>query len=336
MKPSSLALALNRAIDVKRPAMIWGPPGAGKSDVVAQVAAKRKAELRDVRLSLLDPVDLKGFPIADQANRVMDWLPASFLPPMKVKNRTNASHGVLFLDELVSAPPSVQAAAYQLILNRKIGDYMLPDNWAIIAAGNREGDRAIVHRMPSALANRFLHLDYDIDVDDWSMWALDNDIDADILAFMRFRSDLLHKFDAKDNPRAFPTPRTWAFVNDIIHSSLPPNVEFEMVKGTIGEGAAGEFLAFQRVVKNLPSVDTILLKPESTQVPEEPSQLYALSTSLAMKANVDVFERMAKYVHRMPAEFQVLFYRFAAKRDDAITNTKSFTDWAVKNSQLIG
>ena len=196
MKPSFHRQALNKAIEAKRPVMLWGAPGVGKSDVVAQVAEKRGVELRDVRLSLLDPVDLKGFPIPDHDNKQMTWLPPHFLPAMTVKKARallntkdgkktalpdhlmpNDSQGILFLDELPSAPQAVQAAAYQLILNREIGNYTLPEGWAIIAAGNREEDRAVVHKMPSALANRFVHLNFDIHLDDWCEWALDNGIE---------------------------------------------------------------------------------------------------------------------------------------------------------------
>lgn len=327
MKPSSVFHTLNHLLDIQRAGFLWGPPGVGKSDVVAQVARHRDIELRDVRLSLLDPVDLKGFPVPNTTKRVMDWLPASFLP-------SNAkSKGILFLDEMNSAPPSVQAAAYQLVLNRRIGDYELPKGWGIVAAGNRESDRSVTHRMPAALANRLIHIDFDVHLDDFCAWAIPAGIKTEVLAFLRFRTNLLHNFDGMQ--RAFPTPRSWMFVNDIIQSKLPSDEEFELIKGTVGEGAAGEFVAFQRVMRDLPSIDDIMLRPSEIAVPKEPSVLYALTTSLATRAMPDNFDRLMKYVDRIPTEFQVVFVRDAARRNKDVYRCKSFTQFAVKNSDVL-
>ena len=247
MKPSQIRTALPRLITKRRPVFLWGAPGVGKSDLIAGVANDMKLELRDVRLSLLDPVDLKGFPTINKAKTQMTWLAADFLP--------TSGSGLLFLDEMNAAPQSVQAAAYQLILNRRIGEYKLPDGWCVIAAGNRTSDRSVVHTMPAALANRFVHLDYDVDVDDWNEWAMDNDIHTDLRAFIRFRPNLLHNFDPKSNPRAFPSPRSWAFVNDIYKDHVSQDTEFELIKGTVGEGASAEFSGFVRLIKDLPTVD---------------------------------------------------------------------------------
>jgi hypothetical protein len=326
--------------------MLWGPPGIGKSDVVAQVALLRKEELRDTRLNLLDPIDMKGFPVADMESRTMTWLPPDFLPPTFIRKEVrkgrstatnfelvpNDSKGILFLDEIVSAPQAVQAAAYQLTLNRKIGNYTLPQGWSIIAAGNREGDRSVVHRMPSALANRFVHIEFEVNLDDWCAWALEHDIEAELLAFLRFRPALLHSFDPAQNPKAFPSPRSWMFVNSFLQNPLPPADQFEVIKGTVGEAAAGEFTAFQRTIKNLPSIDKILLQPETTEVPSEP----ALGTRTAK----DNFDRMMKYVNRLPTEFQVVFVRDCVRRTASdpkldVTATKAFTSWSIDNSSVL-
>ncbi len=228
MKPSSIRVTLKHMLAKQRPVFLWGPPGCGKSDVVRQIAADLKTELRDVRLSLLDPIDLKGFPTISVDKKQMKWLPADFLP--------TKGKGILFLDEMNSAPQSVQAAAYQLVLNRKIGDYELPVGWSVLAAGNRASDRSVVHAMPAALANRFVHLDFDVNVEDWSHWAMDNDIHLDVRAFIRFRPNLLHSFDANTNPRAFPTPRSWAFVNDIYKNSAPDQGPADDRPGAAGPG----------------------------------------------------------------------------------------------------
>lgn len=323
MKPSSIRKSLNHLIAVQRPAFIWGPPGVGKSDVVAQVAADSKLELRDVRLSLLDPTDLKGFPVPDMTKKLMRWLPADFLP-------TKGS-GLLFLDEMNQAAQAVQGAAYQLILNRKIGDYKLPDGWSVVAAGNRTSDRSIAHAMPAALANRFVHLDFDINVEEWNVWAMNNEIHTDLRAFIKFRPNLLHSFDPATNPRAFPSPRSWSFVNDVYKSGLSQDEEFELFKGTVGEGASAEFSGFVRLIKDLPTVDQILVNPDSAKVPDEPAARFAIATALDAKASSGNFDRIMKYVERLPTEFQVVFMRGAITRDSKLSGVKGYMDWAVKN-----
>jgi len=336
MKASSIARALAHAFEINRPVFIWGPPGCGKSDVVHQVAETRGAELRDVRMNLLDPIDIKGFPVPDVQAGEMKWLPADFLPPMKIKGKPNKSHGVLFLDEFNSAPPATQAAGYQLILNRKIGAYELPENWRIVAAGNRDGDRGVTHRMPSPLANRLIHLDFSLDLDDWCTWAVQNAIDTTVIAFLRFRSNQLHDFDAAKNPRAFPSPRSWSFVSQIISkNSLSAHEELEMLAGTVGEGAAGEFKAFRDTLKDMPNIDKILLTPDEVPVPTAPAIKYAVSTALAQRATSNNFDRVLKYADRMDPEFQVVLVRDALKRDASVGDTASFNKWAIANASAL-
>lgn len=327
MKPSSIRKVLPVLINEQRPVFLWGPPGVGKSDVVKHVAEDLKFELRDVRLSLMDPIDLKGFPTIDTVKKHMKWLPADFLP--------TKGKGILFLDEMNAAPQSVQAAAYQLVLNRKIGEYELPPNWSVLAAGNRAGDRSVVHAMPAALANRFVHLDFDVNVDDWNHWAMENEIHLDVRAFIRFRPNLLHSFDPATNPRAFPTPRTWAFVNNIYKKNMSSEDEFELIKGTVGEGAAAEFSGFVRQIKDLPTVDQVLLDPENTKLPTNPGAQYAMCTVLDGKATTGNIARIMKYIERMPVEFQTIFVRSAIRRDTKLTGTRAYTDWGIKNSSVL-
>lgn len=327
MKPSSLRTTLPKLLAKQRPVFLWGAPGVGKSDVVKQVAEDGKLELRDVRLSLLDPIDLKGFPTIDTVKKQMSWLPADFLP--------KKGKGLLFLDEMNSAPQSVQAAAYQLVLNRKIGEYKLPDGWSVMAAGNRASDRSVVHAMPAALANRFVHLDFDINVDDWSHWAMDNEVHTDLRAFIRFRPNLLHCFDAATNPRAFPSPRSWAFVNDIYKDGHNADDEFELIKGTVGEGAAAEFSGFVRQIKDLPTIDQVLLDPDGTKIPASPAGMYAMATALDAKTTTGNIDRVMKYTDRLPVEFQVVYVRSAIRRDAKLTGTKAYMNWGIKNSSVL-
>ncbi len=327
MRPSQVADSIKFLYEQRRPVFIWGPPGVGKSEVIKDTAAKHDLEVRDIRLSMLDPTDLKGFPIADMQEQVMRWLTANFLP------RDPKSKGILFFDEANSAPKSVEAPMYQLTLDRMLGDYKLPDGWSIAMAGNRETDRAIANRMSSALGNRLIHIDYEIHLDDWITWAIEHKIETEMLAFMRFRPELLHKFDT--NSKAWPSPRSWMFANQIMHSGLPQDVEFELLKGTVGEGAAGEFSAFMNVFRDLPSVDKILVNPEREKVPGKPDALYAIATALATHVSKDNFERLMKYVTRLGTEFQVVFIRDAVRRKAPIENTRAFIKWSTENADVL-
>lgn len=355
MRPSELIRTLDLLVAKQRPAFIWGPPGVGKSDIVAQLAAKNDMELRDIRLNLLDPVDLKGFPVPNHETKQMSWYAPDFLPPTLVRADAvpgykptkgakavspsqlipNPSKGILFLDELPTADRATQAAAYQLMLNRRIGDYVLPDGWSILAAGNRSQDRSVHHTMPAALANRLVHLDYDVSIDDFSAWAMQHDIKPEVLGFLRFKTDLLHKFDAANNPRAFPSPRSWMFVNQLVGEGLSSANELEVVKGTVGEGAAAEFMAFVKIARSLPTVDEIMVNPAKAKVPEEPSARFAITTSLATRASRDNFSQLCIYVRRLPVEFQVVFMRDSVRRNDDVSKTKAFNDWGIENSDVL-
>jgi MoxR-like ATPase len=327
MRPTQVEQAVKLLYEKRRPEFIWGPPGCGKSSVIKKAAMDMGIEIHDIRLSQLDPTDLKGFPTPNKEKRCMEWLQPNFLPTDK------KSKGILFFDEANAAPKTVEAPMYQLTLDRKLGDYVLPDGWSIVMAGNRETDRAIANRMSSALANRLIHIDYELHLDDWCGWAIDNKIEGELLGFMRFRPELLHKFDP--NSKAWPSPRSWEFANDIMHSGLPEALEFELLRGTVGEGAAGEFAAFMRVYRDLPSIDKILVNPEKERVPEKPDALYAITTALAEKASKDNFDRLMKYVGRMSKEYQVVFIRDTVRRGALIENTKTFVKWSIDNADVL-
>lgn len=329
MKPSHVKTALSHLVARQRPAFIWGPPGAGKSDVVRDVADNLKLELRDVRLNLMDPVDLKGFPVlrGTGAKQQMGFAPPDFLP--------TKGKGILFLDEMNSAPQSVQAAAYQLILNRKLGDYVLPKGWSVLAAGNRSGDRSVVHAQPAALSNRFVHIDFDVDVDDWFAWATANGVSDVTRAFIKFRPHLLHCFDAATNPRAFPTPRSWVFVDDVTQSKMGPDIEYELVKGTVGEGAAAEYLSFARMARDLPCAEEILMNPDTAPVPNSPASQYAICTMLDRHATPNSMGRLLTYIERLPVEFQVLFVKSVVMANRSITGTKEYVKWITTNRDVL-
>ena len=326
MTPELIKKSLRTLIPLRQPVFIWGAPGVGKSQVVSQVAVELGLELTDVRAVLLDPVDLRGLPSVN-GDGVAHWSPPSFLP--------TEGEGVLFLDELNAAPPLVQAACYQLVLDRKVGEYTLPDGWTVIAAGNRESDRAVTHRMPSALANRFVHLDFAVDVKQWLLWADGMDLSEEIRAFIRFRPNLLHDFDPKKNEKAFPSPRSWEFAARIVASTPDPEVELSLLKGTVGPGAAAEFAGFSRMFRQLPDPDAVINQPGTAEIPEEPATLYALCEALAKRAGEDTAESIITYASRLPPEFGVLLVRDAVKTHRGVVESPAFSHWATANSDVL-
>lgn len=326
MKPSLIVSALETLILVKQPVFLWGPPGVGKSRVVSQVADRLGMELIDVRAVLLDPVDLRGLPHINGDGQA-HWCPPEFLP--------SSGQGILFLDELNAATPLVQAACYQLILDRRIGEYRLPQGWTIIAAGNRESDRAVTHRMPSALANRLVHLDFETDLDDWVSWAVRNEIPTEVVAFLRFRPNLLHEFDPKRSEKAFPSPRSWEFASNIFSARPDPEIAYGLFAGTVGEGAAAELLGFMRVFRDLPEPEAVLNAPDTHDIPEDPATLYALCEVLAGKASARNMENIVRFAMRLPPEFSVLLIRDAVKNDEKLVDTPAFNKWAAVHSDVL-
>lgn len=340
MRPSQIAEAINLCIEANQPVMLHGSPGVGKSAVVRQVAAQRGIKLIDLRLSQLDPVDLRGVPSVDTKKHITSWNTPCFLP--------TDGEGILFLDEINSAAQATQAAAYQLVLDRKLGDYVLPPGWVIIAAGNRSTDRAIVNQMSTALKNRFIHLNYEVNNDDWCGWALRNDIAVEVLGFIRFRPTLLNEFEQRNDSKeerervqrlkdaqAFATPRSWEFLSKVVQQKPSADIEYELYTGIVGEGAAAEFMGYLKYYRDLPNLDALLMNPGAAKVPEEPATLYALATGLATKATQDNMERVVKYALRLPPEFQVLLMKDAITRDNDLTQTKAFNDWAIKNADVM-
>lgn len=346
MRPSLVKAAVKQCIKTRSPIMVWGAPGIGKSDIIREIVAEENAQIAaqpapkgkskaapapepyglvDFRLAMRDPTSIMGFPMPDQKTSTMKFFRDGELP--------TSGRGLLFMDEINSATPATQAAAMQLTLDRKIGDYVLPDGWDIVAAGNRESDRAVVSRMPSALSLRFKHVDMEPNLEDFCNWAIKKDLPRVLIAFLRFKPDLLHSFNP--DMRSSPNPRSWVRVTQDINQGLPLDVEHALVQGTIGDGAAGEFTAFMRVWRDLPSIDQILLNPKGTQIPTSPNVLYAISTSLSMNAKADTFDRLMQYVERMPKEFQVLTVRDAALQHREVCNTKSFLDWSIANQDTL-
>lgn len=276
LKPSELNSYLQQLVgqNLCISTMIWGPPGIGKSSIVAQVAEAAGLDFIDVRLSQLAPTDLRGLPVAvppadGESLGTSTWFPPEFLP--------RSRKGILFLDELNMAPPAMQGVAQQLILDRQVGSYRVPDGWFIWAAGNRKEDRASVFEMPAPLANRFLHLSVGPDFDSFKAYALERRLHEQVLAFLAFRPTLLHKLNAKEP--CWPSPRSWEMASRLHQAGLA-------VDPAVGEAAASEFRAYLKVYNKLPDLDRILAgKGGRLKFPEEPSGRWATTIGLTMRTS---------------------------------------------------
>jgi hypothetical protein len=302
-------LALSALLPTRRPVYLWSPPGVGKSSLVHQAAEQAGVDVLDVRAVLLDPVDLRGLPRIDKDSAL--WCPPAFLP--------RSGEGVLFLDELAQAPPLVQAACLQLVLDRRLGEYVLPDGWGVVAASNRQEDRAGAHRLISPLLNRFIHIDLEVSHDDWQAWAVQAGVAPEVRSFLRFRPALLFQFDPTSNQRSFPTPRSWEFVSQVLPKT-PADLLHPVVAGCVGEGPAAEFVGFARLCKELPDLDQVLAQPTTTPVPREPAVLYALVGALTercRRGDAPTLANFVTYATRLPDEFGVL-----AMRDGLALNGK--------------
>jgi hypothetical protein len=279
VSPNSAKASIKHALMKQRPIFLWGPPGIGKSDIVAQITdSLPNSHLIDVRLSLWEPTDVKGIPYFDSNTSTMQWAPPSELPSEEFAAQYD--NIVLFLDEMNSAAPAVQAAAYQLILNRKVGTYKLPDNVLIVAAGNREADKGVTYRMPAPLANRFVHLEMRVDFDDWFQWAVDNNVHKDVVGYLTFAKKDLYDFDPKSPSRSFATPRSWSFVSELIEDGLDENTTTDLVSGAVGEGLAVKFMAHRKVASSMPNPTDILAGKVKEMTGKEISAMYSLTVSL--------------------------------------------------------
>lgn len=325
--PSQVAMCLQELINANLPAMMWGSPGLGKSDIVRQLAEKTGRQLIDLRLLLLDPTDLKGIPYYNPTTNSMEWAAPGELPPIvdeeslaleeqtlaqlkevdmstlspseaiaqrnrvesqqkrvdRTRNALKFQTAILFLDELVSAPPSVQAAAYQLVLDRKIGQYKLPEGVRIIAAGNKATDKGVVFPMPTPLANRFIHLSVEPSLDDWVNWAVANNVHPDVIGFLSVHKNKLFTMDtsSRSPEKAFATPRSWKFVSDFLWRDMDEKTCRILLEGAVGAGPAIEFVTHQRFAADLPKPEDVLTGKVKTLKTKETSAIYSLVVNMA-------------------------------------------------------
>jgi hypothetical protein len=331
MTPSEVAEALPSLFEDNIPVFIHGKSGIGKSSVVRQVAAKMKRDFIDVRASQLSEVDLRGLPMFDTKTKQAVWYPPDFLPT------PTAKASILFLDELNLAHPAVLATCYQLILDRRIGNYTLPDNCSVLAAGNTVTDRGNIHSIPAPLNNRFLHIDYTLNADDFQRQSTADELHAHIRTYLRLHNDALHCFDSLVNPRAFPTPRSWYTADKVYKNPNYSNsVRFKLLAGAIGEGTATTFMGWVKNLKDMPDIDAILLNPREAKLPTSQPVMHAVITTLVDKSKASNYSKLMLYVARLPREIQMVFNSYAVVKDPNITANKDYTTWCLENKRLMG
>ena len=283
---------IRTAVKKKRPVFLWGPPGIGKSEVVESIGKELDALVIDLRMALMDPTDIRGVGFYNPSTNTMDWAPPVDLPSAELA--AQYEHVILFFDEMNSAPQSVQAASYQLVLNRRVGQYVLPDNVSIIAAGNRETDKGVTYRMPAPLANRFVHFEMRVDFDSWLVWAVKNNQNSDVVGYLSQHKGDLFDFDPSSSSRSFATPRSWTFVSESISDEDMTDKEItDVIAGTVGEGIAHKFIGHRKWSGKLPSSADVLDGNAKKLTVDEISAQYTLMVNLCyeLKERYDAEEK---------------------------------------------
>lgn len=317
---------------VKRTTCIEGPPGGGKTTIVQEVAKELGVNYIEKHMPTMLVEDF-GVPYPNKEGTSTHYLLPEWWP------RDPQSEGILCFDDRNQASADLQKVLANICQARNLHGEPLPKGWMVISTGNRVSDRAGANRVLSHLRNRETVIELDTNVDDWTKWALNNGVKPEVIAFIRFRPDLLHNFEAlmKANPGAelFASPRSWVEGVSMALGAVPAAAEFECFKGSVGEGAAAEFVGFVQIYRDLPSPDAILMDPDHYELFTKPAVQYALAAALANKADKSNFKNVIRYLSRMPGEFSVLGVTLAIKKTPELTSTKPFIDWAVNHQDVL-
>ena len=303
-------------IKLMPPVMLWGAPGVGKSQGVKQIASEievrtgKKVSVTDVRLLLFNPIDLRGIPTANADKTLAVWLK----PQIFEMDASEEVINILFLDEISSAPQSVQAAAYQITLDRVVGEHKLPDNCIVIAAGNRTTDKSVAYKMPKALANRLLHIEVEVSFDSWRQWAVANGINAMVIGYLDYRKDALMSFHAASEELAFATPRSWEMVSRILNCvSADADRVYSLIAGLVGICEASEFRTWCGIYQDLPDIGDIF-SGKAAGIPKSPDGLYALTSAMTAYAakhrdDLKAIRNSIVYAEKMPPDFSVVLMK---------------------------
>lgn len=326
--------------------MLWGAPGVGKSQAIRQLAkaieenTNKKVSVTDVRLLLFNPIDLRGIPTSNADKTLAVWLK----PQIFQMDGSNEVINILFLDEISAAPQSVQAAAYQITLDRVIGEHKLPDNCIVIAAGNRTTDKSVAFKMPKALANRVLHIEVEGNFNSWKEWAIRNGINDKVIGFLSFRRNYLMGFDSSSDDLAFATPRSWEMVSKLLNH-VNGNVDkmYSLIAGLVGCGVAVEFRTWAQVYHQLPDIKDIF-DGKMPPLPQNTDAMYALTSSMVAYAreHKNEMHRIANsifYANKMPPDFSAVLlkdYMYIEKNyKEKLMSIPEFAIWLRSKGRLI-
>ena len=334
-------------INVFPSVMLWGSPGVGKSAAIKQIGDNiaretgKKVNITDVRLLLFNPIDLRGIPVPDEdkGEKVAKWLKPLIFKLDPSKDVIN----ILFLDEISAAPQSVQAAAYQITLDKKVGEHKLPANTIVIAAGNRVSDRSVAFKMPKALSNRLLHFEVSCDFDNWKAWAIKNNIHPLVLGFLSFREDYLNTFDSSNDVLAYATPRSWEMVSNILnYINEDINKVYNLICGLVGSGVAIELRTWSKIYSKLPKIEDIF-DGKAVEIPTNSSELFALSCQMVryMKKHINETDRVInsiKYASGFPLDFAMVLLDQYLNGDKELAKrlmaNPEFVRWMSKESSF--
>ncbi len=326
--------------------MLWGPPGVGKSQAVRQIAKEieirtgKKVNVTDVRLLLFNPIDLRGIPTANADKTLAVWLKPQIFQMDAGRDVIN----ILFLDEISAAPQSVQAAAYQITLDRVVGEHRLPDNCIVIAAGNRMTDKSVAFKMPKALANRLMHIEISGSFQAWKEWAIENGINEKVVGFLSFRQNYLMGFDSSSDDLAFATPRSWEMVSNLLNC-ISDDIDdmFSLISGIVGSGTAIEFRTWAKVYKDLPDIKDVF-DGKNTKLPTGTDAMYALTAAMTAyarehKNEIDRIANSIRYANRMPPDFSTVLmkdYMYIEKGyKETLLTIPEFSRWLQTKGRLM-
>ena len=327
--------ALIRDFKVGLTPMVASSPGMGKSDIIRSIAAKFELKVIDFRVSQCEPVDMQGYP-GVKDGRMTFHIPEYF--PIETDKVPDGYDGwLLFLDEFNSGNKQTEAAAYKLILDREVYKHKLHPRCLIAAAGNLTTDRAIVNTQSTATTSRLNHYRMRVDHKVWIDWANSHNIDHRIISLIKFKPELLHRFDTSTNELTFPCPRTWEFASKVIMGEEAiDHINKIRLAGTVGEGAAVELATYAEIYQNLPTIEQILANPKSGwKVPKEPSEQYAVTTMLSHNTTLESINQIIIAINRLPVDFQVITFKDIYKRTPELKNHPVITDWIAKHAHII-
>lgn len=335
VRPTQAKAIIRQILKSKRPIWLWGPPGVGKSSILRQLATEMSINFVDLRVALLMPPELLGVPYTDETIDYTIWKPPIILP--------REGKGILVLEELAQADELSQAAVLQLALDRRLGSYQLPDDYVVVAASNRFEDRAGVHSVITPLLDRFFHLEIETHIDDWFEYAWHQKIIPQVRSFLKFRPELLLKFDS--NSMVWPNPRSWEFVSDVYpHLNRLDDINLLQIAiaGKVGAGAAREFVGYLEMFDRLPKISAILKDPTGFAIPEEPGVVYALCVYMADRIRSFSEEEKRKkwvkpaaaFLTRLLPEYTVFSLRDLISAEPSALKLPVVDQWILDHQEL--